>query len=101
MVTNLTDGVDWYYLPWKQWMSTTFFDLGLNHINEAEFIDDFTVVIGHSDGGLVFVTYGSSTPDFFSYEREEHELGKCTLILLCCDLMLTETAQISAIPRPW
>ena len=46
-VTNLIDGVDWYSVQDKCFLSTTGYELGRNYMVDVAFLDETTVIMGN------------------------------------------------------
>jgi len=56
-ITNLIDGVDWYSMKDKHFLSTTGYELGSNYMVDIAFLDETTVVAGSGQGQLIIANH--------------------------------------------
>lgn len=62
-IANMDDGVDWYSIKDREYLSSTTYEKpgDYKYIAGIDFIDERTVVAGNSGGQLMFATHGRAT----------------------------------------
>ncbi|KAF5371379.1 hypothetical protein D9615_009682 [Tricholomella constricta] len=81
-VTNFHDGIDWYSVQKYKWIATTKFDTKEHYSVGIQFIDDESVVVGRSRGGLVLANVMcTKNPERFNLQFKSRTqnlaIGRC------------------------
>lgn len=83
-VANLQDGIDYYSIEERRYLSTTSFDLGTAHVVDIEFLDEHTVVTGHSRSSVIIAFLGlASGPQEVSV-RQTMQSSRVTQAVVRC-----------------
>jgi len=86
--TNMYDGIDWYSITRREYVSTTYYDVqGASRSRRLvgiTFLDEVTVLAGHVDGQLVVATATMTNgPRLLTLRRKPSKSNREDLPALC------------------
>jgi len=102
-IANLSDGIDWYSIKERIYLSSTTYEAFDEHayVPGIDFVDERTVVVGACRGQIKFATHGRgmNPPGFTLRGATEgtHSINQCVfLISLCTSCNLDIQAVVGA-----
>jgi hypothetical protein len=86
--TNMYDGIDWYSITRREYVSTTYYDVQgdsrSRRLVGITFLDEVTVLAGHVDGQIVLATATMTNgPRLFTLRRKPSKSNREDLLALC------------------
>lgn len=85
-VVDLNDGIGWYCMKERIFLSSTTYESPANYTYVAgiDFVDERTVVVGNSGGRLIFAAHGrGANPPYLTLNQQKGAEGKR---LYCCKM---------------
>lgn len=86
--TNMDDGIDWYSITRREYVSTTYYDVQggsrSRRLVGITFLDEVTVLAGHVDGQIVLATATMTNgPRLFTLRRKPSKSNREDPLALC------------------